>query len=70
MAERKGKKLPKRTSRPAHKERRKACWLRGQNRKAQRRMQQQQAHARNISRGYSEWDLAKRKRLDKRKNLL
>lgn len=65
LAPKKGKGLPKRTGKESHKARRKACWDRSEKRKAARRAAQDAAHARNVKRGYSEWDLSKRKRANR-----
>jgi hypothetical protein len=62
----KKKKLPKRTGN--RKARKAAAWVRGEIRKQQRREAQEAAHARNVARGYSEWDLAKAKRANNRKS--
>lgn len=62
----KKKSLPKRAGRPAHAARRKASWLRGQERKALRRAENEARHKRNLARGYTEWDIAKAARAAKR----
>ncbi len=62
----KKKSLPKRASRPNHALRRAASWKRGQERKALRRAENKARHERNLARGYTEWDIAKATRAEKR----
>lgn len=62
----KKKSLPKRASRPQHKERRARLRAAQFARKAKRIAAQEAAHKRNAERGYTAWDLAKAARAAKR----
>lgn len=48
------------------KARRARSWARGEKKKAERRLAQEAAHARNVERGYTGWDEAKAKRFARR----
>ena len=60
------KSLPKRTGK--HKDTKQARYNAIQARKAARREIQEAAHARNVERGYTAWELAKEARRAKRAN--
>lgn len=49
----KKKSLPKRTGKPAHMARRRASWLRGQEKKARNRALNEAQHQANVARGYT-----------------
>lgn len=56
------KKLPKRVSNANSKTRRARNWLAGEKRKEARRQAQALAHAVNVERGYTAWEMSKEAR--------